>query len=193
MNRGKHYRNSFPGKILCQLFFLFLGLGCDAPLGANDSPAAEVAARIDQLCQWTGMLRVEEPKLERRSRTNGGGYSVDVLLQVGTTKERFVIDFLDDFQVGLFQPRNIDLGEISLGKDTVTDEKARADVLQAVRKLNDHLRWKLYGSAAIQRYRKGYIVTFLSVPKEQASRHFDPYFSFIVNRNGKIFAAFPGA
>jgi hypothetical protein len=106
---------------------------------------------------------------------------------------RFFFDH--DLRVREFVPMDLRL-DVGIGFDTVKEKATREALIKAVEDFNQYMGLTYYEGPFIQSIRdSSYIVTFYSVPKTtiRRKRLMDPYVSFLLTKDKKVFGIFWGS
>jgi hypothetical protein len=175
-------------------------------LSGSAGDTAALTQGVDKLCQETGLRRAGPVQLHREFPNKDNRYWVKVPLLIDGAKHIYDIHLDEHFRAWQFRPTDWPFhhGEIpaGLGYDTFKEPHGRTIALEAVTRLNKIRKYKLYGSAAIQKVANDFLVTYETVSKAEQQKELkniegplfvDPYVSFMVTPRGTVFGLFWGA
>jgi len=171
-------------------------------LSPDDPVFKALVAKIDGLAAALDGNREKGPEeITRKTyRKDSWFYCWASMSISGRTETGYRFRFDEELNLLLFQPHLLSPTiEGGMGYDTFKDTEVRERIMRTIREFSKIISFRFYGGPFIRLAKEWddsyYLVSFYSVPEEALKKHryVDPYITFFVTKDMRVFGIFRGA
>ena len=171
-------------------------------LSSDDPVFKALVAKIDGLAAALDGNREKGPEeITRKTYRKDSWFDCWASMSIsGRTETGYRLRFDRELNLLLFQPYlPSPTVEGGLGYDTLKDTEVREKIMRTIREFSKNISFKFYGGPFIRVAKEWddsyYLVSFYSVPEEalKKRRYVDPYVTFFVTKDMRVFGIFRGA